>query len=159
MNPRKTKVLMVCLGNICRSPLAEGILKSMVDPDLIEVDSAGTAGYHIGNPPDERSLAIARQFGIDISEQRCRQVRQIDLRDFDLIYAMDEANLAHLLEMARSNEERTKVRLLLEEVSPGPRDVPDPYYGGTSGFEKVYHLIHEACEAISKKLSDQDNQL
>jgi len=149
---------MVCLGNICRSPLAEGILKSKVNPDHVEVDSAGTAGYHIGEPPDERSISIAQEYGIDISGQRCRTFQANDFQLFDCIYAMDEANLAHILAKAQSGDDRKKVKLLLEEVSLGIREVPDPYYGGKKGFEEVFHLINLACEAICQNLEHQNNR-
>jgi protein-tyrosine phosphatase len=148
----KTRILMVCLGNICRSPLAEGILKSKVDYDKVLVDSAGTAGYHIGEKPDERSIDVARKYGIDISGQCCRKFQAGDFKRFDLIYAMDRENLRVILDLAESAEERKKVKLLLDEVSAETKDVPDPYYGGQDGFEQVYHLIEEACDAISKKL-------
>ena len=144
---------MVCLGNICRSPLAEGILRSKVDPERVEVDSAGTAGYHQGSSPDDRSIAVAHKFGIDISRQRCRIFQVEDFAEFDLIYVMDRENLEHILSLAASNEERQKVRLLLEEAGLDIREVPDPYYGGPAGFEHVYRLIDRACDAICLKLS------
>lgn len=145
---------MVCLGNICRSPLAEGILKSRVNPEQVEVDSAGTAGYHVGKKPDERSIAVARKHGIDISEQRCRMFRAEDFNDFDLIYAMDRENLNDILDLAPSQLARQKVKLLLDETAPAVMEVPDPYYGGPNGFEHVFRLIERACEAISLKLSE-----
>lgn len=149
----KTKVLMVCLGNICRSPLAEGILKSKVDPDKVFVDSAGTAGYHVGNPPDHRSVAVARQNGLDISNQRCRKFSSIDFLEFDHIYVMDKSNFSNVMQLATTEEERAKVKLLLEEINFDISEVPDPYYGGADGFEKVYQMIDRACEAIAKKLT------
>lgn len=148
----KTKVLMVCLGNICRSPLAEGILKSKVDPVDVFVDSAGTAGYHVGNPPDKRSVAVAQKHGLDISNQKCRQFSKNDFKEFDLIYAMDKSNFANILSLASNKDDEKKVRLLLAEVDLGFTEVPDPYYGGTDGFENVYQMINLACEAIVKKI-------
>lgn len=148
----KTKVLMVCLGNICRSPLAEGILKSKVDPDNILVDSAGTAGYHVGNPPDERSIAVAQKHGIDIRNQKCRRFSKNDFKEFDVIYAMDESNFANILRLADTDKDEKKVRLLLDEIDLGFSEVPDPYYGGVDGFENVYQMIDIACNAIEKKL-------
>ncbi|WP_209399948.1 low molecular weight protein-tyrosine-phosphatase [Pseudozobellia sp. WGM2] len=147
----KTNVLMVCLGNICRSPLAEGILKSKVDPDTVYIDSAGTGGYHIGNPPDPRSIAIARNHGLDIAKQRCRQFSSADFENFDVIYAMDRSNYANIIALASSPTEKEKVKLLLEEVELSTKEVPDPYWDD-DGFEKVYQLIDTACDAIAKKL-------
>ena len=147
----KTNVLMVCLGNICRSPLAEGILKSKVDPDTVYVDSAGTGGYHIGNPPDPRSIEVARNHGLDIEKQRCRQFSSADFENFDLIYAMDRSNYANIVALASSPTEKDKVKLLLEEVELSTKEVPDPYWDD-DGFEKVYQLIDMACDAIAKKL-------
>jgi protein-tyrosine phosphatase len=150
----KTRVLMVCLGNICRSPLAEGLLKSKVDQNKVEVDSAGTGGYHIGERPDDRSIKVAQKYGIDISGQRCRRFQTEDFKNFDLIYVMDRANLSDIKGLADSDHEREKVKLLLDEVEPTGRDVPDPYWSGQEGFEKVYRLIDQACDAISKKLNE-----
>ena len=149
----KTKVLMVCLGNICRSPLAEGILKSKVNRDKVFVDSAGTAGYHVGNPPDHRSVAVARQNGLDISNQRCRKFSSIDFLEFDHIYVMDKSNFSNVMQLANTEDDRAKVKLLLEEIDFDISEVPDPYYGGADGFEKVYQMIDRACEAIAKKLT------
>lgn len=149
----KTKVLMVCLGNICRSPLAEGILKSKVDSDKVFVDSAGTAGYHIGNAPDSRSVAVAQKYGLDISSQKCRRFSKMDFTEFDWIYVMDRSNLSNVINLAKTTEEMSKVKLLLDEVNLGIKEVPDPYYGGESGFEDVYQMIDVACEAIAKKLN------
>ncbi len=148
---------MVCLGNICRSPLAEGILRSLVDPETVEVDSAGTAGYHIGNRPDERSIAVARKYGLDISGQRCRKFHSADFACFVRIYAMDLANLRHLQGMARSEEELNKVRLLLDEAMVETREVPDPYYGGPGGFAEVFELISRACHAISEQMESKNS--
>ncbi|MHA7864726.1 low molecular weight protein-tyrosine-phosphatase [Flagellimonas marinaquae] len=149
----KTKVLMVCLGNICRSPLAEGILRSKVDSDKVVVDSAGTAGYHIGNPPDKRSIAVARKYGLDISNQRCRKFSRLDFLEFDLIYVMDRSNFSDVANLANNAQEAQKVKLLLSEVDLGLQEVPDPYYGGDDGFENVYQMVDQACEAIAKKLN------
>lgn len=149
----KTKVLMVCLGNICRSPLAEGILQSKVDPDKVFVDSAGTAGYHVGNPPDERSIVVAQKYGLNIKNQRCRKFSRNDFNEFDHIYVMDRSNFSDVSNLANNPQEAGKVKLLLSEVELGIQEVPDPYYGGTDGFENVYQLIDTACEAIAKKLN------
>ncbi|MBO0329608.1 low molecular weight protein-tyrosine-phosphatase [[Muricauda] lutisoli] len=149
----KTKVLMVCLGNICRSPLAEGILQSKVDADSVFVDSAGTAGYHVGNPPDKRSIAVARKYGLNITNQKCRKFSEQDFSEFDYIYVMDRSNFSDVASLAKNQEEAGKIKLLLSEVELGVKEVPDPYYGGDDGFENVYQMIDRACEAIAKKLN------
>lgn len=149
-----TKILMVCLGNICRSPLAEGILKSKVGTSEVFVDSAGTGGYHIGNLPDSRSIDVAQKHGIDISGQRCRKFTQLDFNTFDMIYVMDKSNYANVIALAETNGDRKKVKLLLKEANLGLSEVPDPYYGGADGFEYVYGLIEQACDQIVKKLKD-----
>ena len=147
----KTKVLMVCLGNICRSPLAEGILQSKVDPEIVHVDSAGTGRYHIGNSPDPRSISVARKYGLNIEKQRCRQFGTNDFKKFDVIYAMDNSNYNNIVALASSQEDIIKVKLLLREVDFPQKEVPDPYWDD-DGFEKVYHMIDRACEAIVRKL-------
>lgn len=143
---------MVCLGNICRSPLAEGILKSKVDPDRIEVDSAGTAGYHVGNPPDPRSVEIGMKYRIDISGQRCRKFRPADFHEFDHIFVMDRDNYRDVCALAPDASCTDKVRLLLEVTPSAPDEVPDPYYGGSEGFETVFRLIDEACDRLVHEL-------
>lgn len=149
-----TKILMVCLGNICRSPLAEGILKSKVDTERIYVDSAGTAGYHEGDLPDPRSIRVAEQNGINIKNQRSRKLTIADLENFDFIYAMDKSNFTNILALAETNEQKEKVKLLLAEADLGVLEVPDPYYGGDKGFDYVYGLIDDACNHIVKNLTD-----
>ena len=145
----KTKILMVCLGNICRSPLAEGILASKLDPTKFQVDSAGTAGYHVGNLPDRRSIATAKQHGLDISYQRSRKFVKNDFQTFDYIFAMDESNYDNILALAETTEDRAKVHLILNQISPNSNaEVPDPYYGGDQGFENVYKMLDQACENI-----------
>lgn len=144
---------MVCLGNICRSPLAEGILQSKVHPDVLQVDSAGTAAYHIGNLPDSRSIDVARKYGLDLTYQRARQFSVDDFDAFDLIYAMDESNYQNILALARSDEDASKVKMILNESNPNSnQSVPDPYYGGNDGFENVYQMLDEACEIIANKV-------
>jgi len=148
------KVLMVCLGNICRSPLAEGILKSKVNVSEILVDSAGTAAYHIGKGPDSRSVKVASDHGIDISSQRARQFVSADFEKFDFIYVMDQANYDDVVSLASTNKEKNKVELILNEISPEMNsEVPDPYYGGDGGFKNVYDMLNVACDIINKKLS------
>lgn len=143
---------MVCLGNICRSPLAEGILKSKIDRSKILVDSAGTGPWHVGNEPDERSIAIGKKNNIDITNQRGRQFSLKDFEDFDLIYAMDNSNMDDVLAMAKTDSQRKKVKLILDEIFPGENvDVPDPYFGGDSGFENVFKMIDKACDQIANR--------
>ena len=144
------RILMVCLGNICRSPLAEGILKHKLKAKNIEafVDSAGTGGYHIDALPDERSIAIAKKYDIDITDQRARKLRSVDFTDFDLIFAMDTYNYQDLKKMTKDDEE-VKVKMILNESHPGKNmSVPDPYYGGKDGFENVYQMLDLACDKI-----------
>ena len=153
-----TKVLMVCLGNICRSPLAEGILKSKTDSNFVFVDSAGTGGYHIGNPPDKRSIAVAKKHGIDISQQSCRQFSYTDFAEFDHIYVMDKNNYVNVISKAKNETEKQKVRFILSEQIQNAQEVPDPYYGGVDGFENVFQLINSSCDIIAKKLTTYGNQ-
>ncbi len=143
---------MVCLGNICRSPLAEGILKSKLDNNTVHVDSAGTANYHIGKKPDSRSIAIAKKYGIDISQQRCRQFSAKDFEEFDLIYAMDKSNYRNIIALAKNENEIAKVNLLLHRSNLTYKEVPDPYYGGEDGFEEIFHLIDSACDLIAQDI-------
>ena len=145
---------MVCLGNICRSPLAEGILKSKIFSFKAFVDSAGTGAYHVGQKPDKRSIAVANQNGIDISNQRARKFTVADFELFDIIYVMDNSNYKNVISLARTNEDKAKVKLILNEVFPEENlDVPDPYYGGDFGFKNVYNMLDEACDIIAKKIS------
>ena len=147
-----TRILMVCLGNICRSPLAEGILKSKVDPEKVFVDSAGTSNYHVGDAPDPRSVSIAHLRKLDITSQRGRQFKTSDFDEFDHIYVMDMANYHDVLALARDEEDRKKVSLILDEIFPGENvEVPDPYYGGSDGFGNVYDMLDQACEQIARK--------
>ena len=145
---------MVCLGNICRSPLAEGILQSKLDDKLFSVDSAGTSSYHIGNKPDPRSIAVAKQHGIDITKQQARQFIKQDFIDFDIIYAMDNSNYDNIIALAENDAEKSKVKLILNESFPAKNlDVPDPYYGGDTGFDNVFILLDDACQKISQQLN------
>ena len=142
---------MVCLGNICRSPLAEGILQSKLDANFFSVDSAGTAAYHIGELPDQRSIAVAKKHGIDISNQKARKFDIKDFIKFDVIYAMDNENYQNICSLAKNKTELQKVKMILDEVNLSQNlSVPDPYYGGDDGFQNVYQLLDEACEKISK---------
>lgn len=144
---------MVCLGNICRSPLAQGILESKVNPGEVEVDSAGTGAYHVGELPDPRSIEVAHKYGIDLTNQRARQFKVSDYDDFDLIYVMDESNRNNVLQLARNESDRNKVNRILDEIDPNANlEVPDPYFGGDSGFEHVYQLLNDACDRITRRL-------
>ena len=144
---------MVCLGNICRSPLAEGILQSKVNADTVFVDSAGTAAYHVGNLPDERSIEVARKYGIDITNQKARKFTIADFKNFDIIFAMDESNYQNILTLSRNKEDASKVKMILNEISPNAnKSIPDPYYGGNQGFENVFKMLDEACTLIAEKL-------
>ena len=149
------KILMVCLANICRSPLAEGIMTYKVNENGLEheVDSAGTAAYHVGNLPDERSIEVANKYGIDLTTQRARQFSVKDFKNFDIIYAMDTENYNNILNLANSKADELKVKLILNEIEPNSNSsVPDPYYGGNDGFENVYQMLDLACDSIITKL-------
>ncbi len=144
---------MVCLGNICRSPLAEGILWSKGKHLNLEVDSAGTAAYHIGKQPDIRSIEIANKYTIDLNQQRARQFSRADFDKFDIIYAMDTNNYTHLISLASNETERNKIRMILNEINPNThQSVPDPYYGGENGFQEVYNMLDKACEKIIQNI-------
>ncbi len=145
---------MVCLGNICRSPLAHGILESKVEESKIFVDSAGTSGYHAGELPDSRSIAVAKKNNIDITNQRSRKFVSDDFDNFDLIYVMDESNYHNVISLAKNKEQRDKVHLILNELYPFEnKEVPDPYYGGKSGFDNVFEMLDKSCEIIASKLN------
>lgn len=147
------KILMVCLGNICRSPLAEGILASKLPKDKFTVDSAGTGNYHIGSQPDKRSIDIAKRKGIDISCQKARQFTARDYKDFDYIYVMDRSNYSNVIELAPDENAKKKVSLILNELFPNENvDVPDPYFGLENGFATVYEMLDEVCDIIAEKL-------
>ena len=150
------KILMVCLGNICRSPLAEGILASKLPKNKFTVDSAGTGSWHVGHSPDERSIAIAKKNKISISNQRGRQFSVADFDAFDYIYVMDSSNYNDVVELAKTQDHRDKVQMILNDLFPNENvDVPDPYFGLPNGFEIVYNMLDEVCEVISKKLIEK----
>jgi len=150
------KILMVCLGNICRSPLAEGILASKLPKKNFIVDSAGTGAWHIDRQPDPRSIAIAKKHKLDISKQKGRQFTKKDFDAFDYIYVMDISNYQDVVRLAGNLEQTKKVQLILNELFPGENvDVPDPYYGVAHGFESVYKMLDETCDVIAKKLIEK----
>ncbi len=138
------KILMVCLGNICRSPLAHGIMEQLAADNHLDwtIDSAGTGNWHVGQGPDPRSTRTARNHGVDISKQICRQFRISDFDDYDAIYVMDKSNLSDVLSLARNNADAAKVKLLL-----GDKEVPDPYHNDTQ-FEPVFKMVEEGCRMI-----------
>lgn len=149
-------ILFVCLGNICRSPLAEGVFRAVAEESgrghEFGIDSAGTGGWHAGSAPDPRSIAIAGRHGIDISDQKARRVRADDFRDFDLILGMDRSNVDELRRLAPPDA-LGRVHLFLDYALGRDSDVPDPYYGGPEGFADVYRMIREASEALADATS------
>lgn len=149
----KIRILMVCLGNICRSPLAEGILQSKLNRSQFFVDSAGTGAWHSGQQPDKRSVQIATKYGIDISTQRARQFLVQDFDTFDYIYVMDSSNYKNVTNLAPNALVRNKVKLIMDELFENENlEVPDPYYGMEDGFETIYKMLDEVCDVIADKL-------
>lgn len=151
------KLLFVCMGNICRSPTAHGVFRKLVEDqqlhDRIEVDSAGTHAYHVGEKPDRRSAATALARGIDISDLKARQFKAKDFKQFDLILCMDQQNFNHVISMASNNEHEAKVKMMLSfHPNPPHIDVPDPYYGGSAGFERVLDLVEVASERLLEQV-------
>jgi protein-tyrosine phosphatase len=155
------RLLFVCLGNICRSPTAEGVMRTVVAEagmqDSIDVDSAGTGAWHVGSPPDPRASAAALARDIELAGA-ARQVQEEDFEDFDLLLAMDRSNMVDLLALAPDEHARARVRLL-REFDPASEDaddldVPDPYYGGSEGFEEVLDLVLAACDGLLAEISD-----
>ena len=153
---KKTAVLFVCMGNICRSPTAEGVFRHHVElaglSEAIAIDSAGTHAYHVGDPPDRRARAAAERRGISLGDLRARRVRDEDFERFDYIVAMDTDNLERLKDQSPP-EHHGKVRLFLEFSSMREREVPDPYYGGPAGFERVLDLVEDASRGLLETLS------
>lgn len=155
MDHPELKILMVCLGNICRSPTAEAVFRLKAEqtdlPLRFQVDSAGTGDWHVGNPPDNRAVQMAALRHYDLSPLRARQVKVEDFTDFDYILAMDKANLTDLTNLC-PEQYRHKVSLLLSHSNSPYVEVPDPYHSGTEGFELVLDLVEEACEALLDKI-------
>jgi protein-tyrosine phosphatase len=140
---------MICLGNICRSPLADGILKNMAEKRGLgwEIDSAGTSGWHSNEPPHPLSISVAASHGIDISTQRSRRLQPYDLAEFDYLLCMDAQNYQDTIRLAQTDEERAKVHLIRNFVKPNYNmQVPDPYTQGRNGYEEVFNMLTEACE-------------
>lgn len=152
----KRRILFVCLGNICRSPLGEGLLRHHADrrglSHLIETASAGTGGWHLGDPPDRRSIAVARRHGVDITAQRARQLSEADFNSFDMIFAMDRNNLREMVRRA-PHDSSADLHLFMDFVSGTARDVPDPYYGEADDFEAVFRMLEEGCQTLLDILS------
>ena len=150
------KILMVCLGNICRSPLAEGILASKLPKNKFIVSSAGTGNWHVGNKPDDRSIATAKKNGLDISHQRGIHFKEKFFEEYDYIYVMDNSNYDNVIAFAKSDSDKNKVHLILDEIYPDENvDVPDPYYGLQNGFDMVYEMLDESCTILAQKLIDK----
>lgn len=147
------KILMVCLGNICRSPIAEGIMKNKIQENNLNwfVDSAGTGYWHIGEAPDPRSVSVAKKYQVDISDQKARQLRPKDLEEYDLVFAMDSSNYRNILTFAQTEDQKSKVELIMNLVQPGRNvNVPDPYYD-SDGFEQVFQMLETACTKIIER--------
>lgn len=151
-NPNRVKVLLICMGNICRSPTAHAVFRHLVQEhgltELIEIDSAGTHAYHVGNPPDSRSMQTARKRGIDMSDLRARQVDLGDFYHYDYLIAMDDYNLSLLQEMAPRDMAHKLSLFLSFAPHLKEREVPDPYYGGADGFELVFDMVQAASEGL-----------
>lgn len=149
------KILMVCLGNICRSPLAQGIMEhnaKKMNKNVI-VDSAATSNFHVGDKPDSRSISTAYLHNIDITSQRGRQFKIADFDEFDVVFVMDSSNYNDIIGLAKTEDQFKKVKLIMNEVEPGKNiNVPDPYYGGDEGFEKVFQMLDKATTAFLEKL-------
>jgi protein-tyrosine phosphatase len=160
MESDKLKVLFVCLGNICRSPLAEGVFRHQVEAaglaDRFSIDSAGTSSYHIGDPPDERTRRVARARGVELTSA-ARQIQRSDLHDFDYVLVMDAENLASVQRLAKGTQTGAQVRLLREFDTKAEHDlnVPDPYYGGPRGFENVHDIVERSCAALLEHIRSE----
>lgn len=154
------KVLMVCLGNICRSPLAQGILEKKVAENNLDVlvDSAATSDFHIGHEPDPRSISKAAEYGINITKQRGRQVQKSDFQEFDKIFVMDTSNYSNTVSLTNRVDEINKVEMILNLINLGSnQSVPDPYFGGDEGFENVYRLLDASCDVIIEQIKNEQS--
>ena len=151
-------ILLVCLGNICRSPLAEGILRDKIEKAGLDisVDSAGTANYHVGEPPHKNTIRVAAENGLNINNLKARQFSVNDFDAFDIIYVMDSSNHADVISMSKDHKHQGKVRYFLNELKEGSNDnVPDPWFGGYDGFQEVYRLIDKTCDRIIERLKTE----
>lgn len=153
------KILFVCLGNICRSPTAEGVMQHLVNERGLQsyfyIDSAGTSAYHIGEPANSKSQQTANKHGVKL-HSRARRFEEADLEEFDLIFAMDNENLENIKHLDSRNRFSDKIKRMREyDPNPGDGEVPDPYYGGMDGFENVYNIIHRSCEALLNELEER----
>jgi len=158
--PGTVSVLFVCLGNICRSPLAEGVFRNRVAAagleHRIEIDSAGTGGWHVGEPPDSRSAEVARVHGVSLDGQSARRVSPDDLRSHDWIVAMDRSNLDDLRRLREEHGGEGRIVLLRDfDPDPGDGEVPDPYYGGPRGFDRVYEMVDRSCAGLLAAVIDE----
>lgn len=157
------KVLFVCMGNICRSPSAEAVFRELVKGRGLEssfvIDSAGTHGYHIGNPPDRRSIAAAARRGVDMRDLRARRFEAVDFERFDYLLAMDNDNRARMLALADGESQQQKLSLMLDYADTELTEVPDPYYGELDGFEQVLDLLEEACTGLLQAIVEQERGL
>jgi protein-tyrosine phosphatase len=154
-----TKIVMVCLGNICRSPVAEGVMRQKIEKYKLDavVESSGTSNFHIGAPPDSRSIFNAQKHNVDISKFKASQFSKQDLDTFDLIFVMDANNYNDVIKLASTDIQKSKISLLLNALTVNEnRAVPDPYYGNANDFETVFYLIDDACEKIAMKLITQN---
>lgn len=155
------RILMVCLGNICRSPMAEGILRQKANERglAVHVDSAGTGDYHIGEAPDHRAISTAGKYGVDISRLSARQFTVSDFDSFDRIFVMDQSNLRNVLALATSEAQRAKVELLLDAVYPGEEmEVPDPWFGSLEGFDRCFEMLETACDKVAESIEIEINK-
>ncbi|NCC72259.1 MAG: low molecular weight phosphotyrosine protein phosphatase [Sphingobacteriia bacterium] len=152
------KILMVCLGNICRSPLAEGILRQKIQQRGLNavVSSSGTGNYHIGEPADPRMIATALKHDVDISGHRARQFKANDFDRYDIIYVMDDSNYRNVIKLARNDDDKIKIHMIMDVAEPGKNlNVPDPYFSGIEGFELVFDLLNMVCEKIADNIENQ----
>lgn len=155
---KPVRILFVCLGNICRSPLAEGVLRELADRNgvvsAISVDSAGTGAWHVGDPPDHRSIVVARRHGIDISGLQARKISRDDFESYDLILGMDRDNVRTLRQLAPPGTEG-RISLFLEYAAGRDQDVPDPYYDGPEAFERLYQMLEAGCSSLLDRLEER----
>ena len=160
-NEERIRVMFVCMGNICRSPLAEGVLRHLARElgvlDRLDIASSGTGAWHVGQHPDRRMAQTARKHGVSLDGQRAQQFAYADLENYDYILAMDRDNLAHIRRMDRKGRHASKISLFRSfDPDPGDGDVPDPYYGGPEGFERVYQIVDRTCRRLLNHLIETE---